>query len=149
MALYSTLHCTAHWIVLYILLSFALHCRDQVDPEKAKGVKFMPMEVTNIVSVVDLRNKIYEEHGQIDILINNAGMYFYPALDATEHFVQVQRTLDINYWGLKNVINAFLPMMSDTARIVNMNSNYGHVSHIPTRRIKQKLGKIAIVGMNI
>ena len=102
----------------------------------------MPMEVTNIVSVVDLRNKIYEEHGQIDILINNAGMYFYPALDATEHFVQVQRTLDINYWGLKNVINAFLPMMSDTARIVNMNSNYGHVSHIPTRRIKQKLGKI-------
>ena len=109
----------------------------------------MPMEVTNIVSVVDLRNKIYEEHGQIDILINNAGMYFYPALDATEHFVQVQRTLDINYWGLKNVINAFLPMMSDTARIVNMNSNYGHVSHIPTRRIKQKLGKTAIGGMNI
>ena len=110
----------------------------------------MPMEVTNIVSVVDLRNKIYEEHGQIDILINNAGMYFYPALDATEHFVQVQRTLDINYWGLKNVINAFLPMMSDTARIVNMNSNYGHVSHIPTRRIKQKLGKIAIISrMNI
>ena len=133
-----------------ILLFFAFHCRDQVDPEKAKGVKFMPMEVTNIVSVVDLRNKIYEEHGQIDILINNAGMYFYPALDATEHFVQVQRTLDINYWGLKNVINAFLPMMSDTARIVNMNSNYGHVSHIPTRRIKQKLGKIAIISrMNI
>ena len=132
-----------------ILLFFAFHCRDQVDPEKAKGVKFMPMEVTNIVSVVDLRNKIYEEHGQIDILINNAGMYFYPALDATEHFVQVQRTLDINYWGLKNVINAFLPMMSDTARIVNMNSNYGHVSHIPTRRIKQKLGKTAIGGMDI
>ena len=66
-----------------------MHCRDQVDPEKAMRVKFMPMEVTNIVSVVDLRNKIYEEHGQIDILINNAGMYFYPALDATEHFVQV------------------------------------------------------------
>ena len=76
-------------------------------------------------------------------------MYFYPALEATEHFVQVQRTLDINYWGLKNVINAFLPMMSDTARIVNMNSNYGHVSHIPTRRIKQKLGKTAIGGMDI
>ena len=118
-----------------------MHCRDQVDPEKAMRVKFMPMEVTNIVSVVDLRNKIYEEHGQIDILINNAGMYFYPALDATEHFVQVQRTLDINYWGLKNVINAFLPMMSDAARIVNMNSNYGHVSHIPGREIKQKLGR--------
>ena len=30
-----------------------------------------------------------------------------------------------------------------------MNSNYGHVSHIPTRRIKQKLGKTAIGGMDI
>ena len=112
-----------------------------MDPRKAKGVKFMQMEVTNIVSVVDLRNKIYAAQGQIDVLINNAGMYFYPALEATEHFVQVQRTLDINYWGLKNVINAFLPMMSDAARIVNMNSNYGHVSHIPGREIKQKLGR--------
>ena len=36
--------------------SFIL-CREEVDPRKAKGVKFMQMEVTNIVSVVDLRNR--------------------------------------------------------------------------------------------
>ena len=112
-----------------------------MDHRKSKGIAFKTMEATNIVSVVKLRNDIYAQQGQVDILINNAGMYFYPALEATEHFVQVQRTLDINYWGLKNVINAFLPMMSDAARIVNMNSNYGHVSHIPGREIKQKLGR--------
>lgn len=97
------------------------------------------MEVTDIVSVVALRNFIFNQHGQIDILVNNAAVYFYPSHDPTEHYCQVQRTMDINYWGLKNVINAFLPMMSDAARIVNMNSNYGHVSHIPGREIKQKL----------
>ena len=114
--------------------------REEVDQRKARGVTFKSMEASNIVSVVQLRNEIYAQQGQIDILINNAGMYFYPAVDATEHFVQVQRTLDINYWGLKNVINAFLPMMSDTARIVNISSHYGHISHIPGTDIKERLG---------
>ena len=78
----------------------------------------------------------------MDILINNAGMYFYPTQNPTEHFVQVQRTLNINYWGLKNVTNAFLPMMSDEARIVNINSNYGDLSLIPGTELRQRLGEL-------
>jgi len=114
--------------------------REEVDPVKAKNVTYMAMECTNIQSIVALRNQIYQEQGQIDILINNAGMYFYPAQDATEHFVQVQRTLDINYWGLKNVNNAFLPMLSEQARIVNISSHFGHLSLIPGSDIKRRLG---------
>ena len=114
--------------------------REEVDSEKAKGVTYKSLDATNIVSVVELRNQIYAQQGQIDILINNAGMYFYPAQEATEHFVQVQRTLDVNYWGLKNVCNAFLPMMSDNARIVNMSSNYGQLSLIPGNELREKLG---------
>ena len=97
------------------------------------------MEVTDIVSVVALRNQIFTEHGQIDILINNAALYFYPSTDPTEHYCQVQRSLDINYWGLKNVCNAFLPLLSDRARIVNMSSHLGHLSLIPGQEIKQRL----------
>ena len=99
------------------------------------------MEVTNSAGIMALRNHIETKHGQIDILINNAGMYFYPAVEATEHFVQVQRTLDINYWGLKNVISCFLPLMSDYSRIVNMSSNHGYVSLIPGRLIQRELGR--------
>ena len=124
--------------------------REEVDSEKAKGVTYKSLDATNIVSVVELRNQIYAQQGQIDILINNAGMYFYPAQEATEHFVQVQRTLDVNYWGLKNVCNAFLPMMSDNARIVNMSSNYGQLSLIPGNELREKLGTgslIAIFGV--
>jgi len=107
---------------------------------KADMIQFHTMEVTDIVSIVQLRNKIFEKHGQIDILINNAGMYFYPCNDPTEHFCQVQRTLQINYWGLKNVCNAFLPMLADNARIVNMSSHLGHLSSIPGTDIKVQLG---------
>jgi len=113
--------------------------REEVDLRKAKKVSYKQMEVTNIQSVVTLRNKIYAQQGQVDILVNNAGMYFYPTQEPTEHFVQVQRTLNINYWGLKNVINAFLPMLSDEARIVNINSNYGDLSLIPGTELRQRL----------
>lgn len=96
--------------------------------------------MSNIVGVVELRNHIYSQQGQVDVLINNAGQYFYPAQSASEHFVQVQRSLDINYWGLKNVINAFLPMMSDTGRIVNMSSHLGHTCNIPGAKLRKQFG---------
>ena len=115
--------------------------REEVDIKKAQGVYFKNVDVSNIVSVVELRNHIYAQQGQVDVLINNAGQYYHPAQSASEHFVQVQRSLDINYWGLKNVINAFLPMMSDTGRIVNMSSNLGQLCNVPGTKVRKQFGK--------
>jgi len=112
--------------------------RQEVSDLKQDMVEFKVMETKDIVSIVELRNYIQEKHGQVDILINNAGHYFYPSQDRTEHFCQVQKTLEINYWGLKNVCNAFLPMFSPAARIVNMSSNLGHLSTIPGMDIKKR-----------
>ena len=53
-------------------------------------VTFKKMDVVDLVSVVRFRNEIFETHGQIDYLVNNAGMYFYPTDNPTEHFVQVK-----------------------------------------------------------
>jgi len=112
--------------------------REEVESSKAKLVRFKKMDVTNIVSVVDLRNHIYAKMGQIDILVNNAGVYYHPTNNPEEHFVQVQDTLATNYWGLKNVINAFLPMLSDNARIVNMSSNLSDVKLVPNLELRKK-----------
>jgi len=111
---------------------------------KKDMIEFHTMEVTDIVSVVRLRNQIFEKHGEIDILINNAGMYFYPSNDPTEQFCQVGRTMAINYWGLKNVCNAFLPMLAENARIVNMSSHLGHLSSIPNTVLQNKLGDLSL-----
>merc|ERR1712029_706541 len=80
----------------------------------------------------------YAKMGQIDILVNNAGVYYHPTNNPEEHFVQVQKTLATNYWGLKNVINAFLPMLSDNARIVNMSSNLSDVKLVPNLELRKK-----------
>jgi len=113
--------------------------REEVDIRKSKGIYFKRVDVSNIVSVVELRNHIYGQQGQVDVLINNAGQYYYPSQTASEHFVQVQRSLDINYWGLKNIISAFLPMMSDTGRIVNMSSHLGHLCNVPGAKLRKQL----------
>ena len=40
-----------------------------MDHRKSKGIAFKTMEATNIVSVVKLRNDIYAQQGQVDIII--------------------------------------------------------------------------------
>ena len=117
-----------------------------MEQSKAKLVRFKQMDVMNIASVVELRNHIYAKLGQIDILINNAGVYYHPTNNNEEHFVQVQKTLATNYWGLKNVVNAFLPMLADNARIVNMSSNLSDVNLVSNLELRKKFGKEAISG---
>jgi len=114
-------------------------------PEVEGGkLEFKSLEVTDILTIVALRNQIYSQHGQIDILVNNLGAYFHPSQDPTEYYCQVHRTLDINYWGLKNVCTSFLPILSDTARVVNMSSNLGLLSLFPDSQVKEKLADPAL-----
>ena len=70
--------------------------RQEVDTTQGGQIEFKQMEVTDIVSVVALRNKIFTQHGQIEILINNAALYFYPSLDPTEHYCQVE---EFSHWS--------------------------------------------------
>ena len=57
----------------------------------------------------------------------------------------MQRTLETNYWGLKNVVNAFIPKLSENARIVNMSSNFSMLKMIPGREIRSILGFFLII----
>jgi len=107
---------------------------------KADMVNYHSMEVTDIDSIVEFRNMVHAKHGKIDILINNAGQYFDPSGDPVEHMRQVEKTLTTNYWGMKNVCKAFLPMLNPAARIVNLSSHLGHFSLIPGENIKKLIG---------
>eukprot|EP00092_Neocalanus_flemingeri_P002916 GFUD01003119.1.p1 GENE.GFUD01003119.1~~GFUD01003119.1.p1 ORF type:complete len:329 (+),score=71.59 GFUD01003119.1:61-1047(+) len=108
--------------------------------DKGHMVEFHKMEVTDIDSMVEFRNMVHAKHGKIDLLINNAGKYFEPSEASDEHFRQVEKTLAINYWGLKNVCKAFLPMLNPAARIVNLSSHLGHLSLIPGEAVRKQLG---------
>jgi len=110
--------------------------------DKADMVNFHTMDVTDVDSIVEFRNMVNASHGKVDILINNAGQYYDLSSPLTqgEQIRKVETTLNTNYWGMKDVCQAFLPMLTPAARIVNLSSHLGHLSLIPGENLKNRFG---------
>jgi NAD(P)-dependent dehydrogenase (short-subunit alcohol dehydrogenase family) len=111
------------------------------DPERGKKavadlrgqglpVEFIQMDVTSQADVDRAVAEVERSHGQLDILINNAGV----ALDwcpGPELTVEALReTFETNVFGVFRVIKAFLPLLkkSKYGRIVNMSSGLGSLT---------------------
>jgi butyryl-CoA dehydrogenase len=76
---------------------------------------------------------VIAKHGQVDLLINNAGISLTPKLfdDITEE--QFEKVVNINMWGVYHGVRAFLPYLRvrPEAAIVNMSSTAGLIG-LPT-----------------
>lgn len=105
-----------------------------IDPEgldkiaaelKAMGSKVISkvVDVTNKDQVVQLASEINEQIGAVDILVNNAGIGHNKDLRHTTDD-EWQRLMDINFFALRDMTNAFLPAMIQKGggQIVNMST---------------------------
>jgi NAD(P)-dependent dehydrogenase (short-subunit alcohol dehydrogenase family) len=83
----------------------------------------LPLDVTD-QRQVDAAIKAAEEHfGRIDVLVNNAGIGYFAAVEESEE-EQVRRMFEINVFGLSRMIHAVLPGMRKrrSGCIVNFSS---------------------------
>lgn len=90
--------------------------------------ELLEMDVQDLASVQSVVSRILKEQGQIDVLINNAGILLYGALEeASEE--EVQRIYDVNVFGPIRVTNEVLPHMRKkrSGRIINVTSLAGLV----------------------
>jgi NAD(P)-dependent dehydrogenase (short-subunit alcohol dehydrogenase family) len=74
------------------------------------AVEVVTLDVTSDESVAAAIAQVVDEHGRIDVLVNNAGLgtsatLVEPSMD------DLQRSLDINYLGAARVTKAVLPVM--------------------------------------
>lgn len=98
---------------------------------EAEGLspRFHQLDIGDAASVEALRDFMKEQHGGIDVLVNNAGFAFKNS--ATEPFGhQATVTLKTNYWDTKRACEILFPILKPGARVVNVSSSMGFLGHL-------------------
>ena len=76
-------------------------------PDKAIAVK---LDVTQADQIAAAVTQVQDAFGQIDVLVNNAGIGYFGAIEESEED-EVRRMFEINFFGLANVTKAVLPVL--------------------------------------
>lgn len=96
-------------------------------------VRFARLDVTDAESVRAAAARVERESGVLDALVNNAAILLDDdALPGAVSLDIVQKTFDVNVYGMLRVTQAFLPLVrkSDAGRIVNVSSTMGSVAMV-------------------
>lgn len=90
------------------------------------NINHIKADVTNEDDLITAYKTIYEKEGQIDFLINNAGMGISGSIEATT-FIDAKRIFDVNFMGVFLSTKAVLPYMraQKNGRILNIGSVAG------------------------
>jgi len=86
------------------------------------------LDVTKAEEIKSSLEQATQKFGQIDVLVNNAGIGYFGAIEESEE-AEVRRMFEINFWGLANMTTAVLPLMRKqrSGNIVNIASIGGLV----------------------
>ena len=133
----------------------ALCARDKAELEKAcaslreSGIEAysFPADVTKTSEVPELANRIANQLGSIDVLVNNAGRISVGSFDSLTH-EDYEAAMDLMFWAPVNLTYAVLPHMraKGSGKIVNITSIGGRVS-VP-HLLPYSCAKFALVGFS-
>jgi NAD(P)-dependent dehydrogenase (short-subunit alcohol dehydrogenase family) len=89
-------------------------------------VHVLPLEVTNRDQVFSAISDAQRLHGQIDVVVNNAGYGLIGAIEETS-VEELQHVFDVNFFGAVHVTQAVLPYLREqrSGHIVNITSIAG------------------------
>lgn len=133
----------------------ALCARDEEELERARtdlesfGVEVMvvPCDIRNRQEVTEMVATINNRFGNIDVLVNNAGVIQVGPIEVMTH-EDYELAMQAHFWGPLNTILAVLPSMREQkeGRIVNITSIGGKVS-VP-HLVPYSASKFALVGLS-
>jgi len=102
-------------------------------------VSCLPLVLGEASSHSDFRTRIEEEHGKLDVLVNNAATAF-KGSDPTPFRGQTKPTLDVNFRGTLDLTEELLPLIraGRDARIVNVASMAGRLGQISNPALREQ-----------
>lgn len=95
--------------------------------ENSKRIFTYVVDISNKEAVFSFAEKVIEEHGKVDGIINNAGI-IQPFIDLNDlDMDRIERVMNINFYGTLYMVKAFLPhlLKRSEAHIVNVSSMGG------------------------
>ena len=84
------------------------------------------LDVTDRAAVLAYADEVAAHYGTVNIVINNAGIAFTGDIEDMS-FEQIERVMDVDFWGVVNGTKAFLPHLiaSGDGHVVNISSLFG------------------------
>jgi NAD(P)-dependent dehydrogenase (short-subunit alcohol dehydrogenase family) len=125
---------------------------EQAVQQVGHSVEFVVIDVADSESIASAAEQVGELIEQLDVLINNAGIYpdeGVSILDSTRE--QMVETFQTNTFGPLDVVQAFLPLLqrSDRSRVINVSSGYGQLGGMSADVPSYCLSKFALNGVTI
>ncbi|MBC7537385.1 MAG: SDR family oxidoreductase [Bacteriovorax sp.] len=108
------------------------------------------LDVTNEESINKAKNIIENKFGQLDVLVNNAGILYDSWHDVSNADLKtVREAMDTNTYGPLRVTQAMLPLLlkSTRGRIVNVSSEAGSLASMKAAPPAYNLSKVALNGL--
>ena len=89
-------------------------------------VKTDLLDVTEREAFLAYADAVNEHFGKVNQIYNNAGITFIGSIEATR-FKDIERVMDVDYWGVVNGTKAFLPHLiaSGDGHVINISSALG------------------------
>jgi NADP-dependent 3-hydroxy acid dehydrogenase YdfG len=89
-------------------------------------VKADRLDVTERNAFLAYADAVNEHYGKVNQIYNNAGITFMGLIEASR-FKDIERVIDVDYWGVVNGTKAFLPHLiaSGDGHVINVSSALG------------------------
>jgi len=89
-------------------------------------VKSDRLDVTEREAVLAYADAVNDHFGKVNQIYNNAGIAFAGDIEVTQ-FKDIERVMDVDYWGVVNGTKAFLPHLiaSGDGHVINVSSVFG------------------------
>lgn len=101
---------------------------ERLEPLREKGVIPLAMDVTDEQSMVTGIDRMIQEQGRVDVLVNNAGYGSYGAVEDVA-LDEARRQFEVNVFGAARLMQLVLPHMraQRSGRIINITSMGGKI----------------------
>ncbi|WNV85263.1 SDR family oxidoreductase [Umezawaea sp. Da 62-37] len=92
-------------------------------------VKVDRLDITEREDVASYAGGVRAHFGTVNQIYNNAGITYYGTVER-ELFKDMERVLDVNFWGAVNITKAFLPHLIDSGdgHVVTISSLFGLIT---------------------